>query len=53
MRVYLACGVSAKLKVSLFDSLMHAAQNRRIALLREINIRRELGIKIKSLRNFG
>jgi hypothetical protein len=43
--------VQARGLFDMFDSLMHAAQSRRITLLREINIRRELGIRIKSLRN--
>jgi hypothetical protein len=45
--------IQARGLFEMFDDLMHAAQGRRLTLLREINIRRELGKRIKSLHNFG
>jgi hypothetical protein len=45
--------VQARGLFEMFDSLMQAAQSRRFTLLREINIRRELGRRVKSLRSSG
>jgi hypothetical protein len=45
--------VQARGLFEMFDSLMQAAQSRRLTLLREINIRRELGRRVKSLRSLG
>jgi hypothetical protein len=45
--------VKARSLFDMFDNLMHAAQSRRILSLREINIRRALGMRVKSLRNLS
>ena len=45
--------VQAQRLFNMFDSLMHEAEGRRIGLLREINLRRDLGRKIQSLRIAG
>jgi hypothetical protein len=45
--------VQARGLFEMFDNLMQAAQSRRFTLLREINIRRALGRRIKNLRSFG
>jgi hypothetical protein len=45
--------VQAQSLFDMFNSLMQSAQSRRLTLLREINIRREFGRRVKSPRSFG
>jgi hypothetical protein len=45
--------VQARDVFDMFDGLMQSAQSRRLMLLREINIRREITKRVKSLRSFN